>query len=296
MTYRIRQPHDGVGCIMASYGSQHEFSDDKLLAKGLFGNLLQYGDHVRFFSGAEVLVLMIPCQSVFMPRNLKLHMKIIGNGITSAHAIYALSFAIRALGFVDSPCAKPTQLVIETLKRRLHFGNLIIRDFSDGWWIAKKSEAIIDIPMDVTISPTIRDDHFQRAKIFAGQWNLSGFAEPSIDARDLIRCFGATDDFIVQIHQKSETLILGLKQPLVLPLLLINWNDVKSRFVTIMMQDTFVIVQRDSDITVADLQDSLVHQGITQHGRSVSTNLLGVILQGYEKPPPLVMMIPSSLC
>ena len=41
MTYRIRQPHDGVGCIMASYGSQHEFSDDKLLAKGLFGNLLQ---------------------------------------------------------------------------------------------------------------------------------------------------------------------------------------------------------------------------------------------------------------
>ena len=54
MTYRIRQPNDCVGCIMASYGSQHEFSEENLLTKGLFGSLLQDGDRVRFFSGAEV--------------------------------------------------------------------------------------------------------------------------------------------------------------------------------------------------------------------------------------------------
>ena len=295
MTYRIRQTHDSVGCIMASYGSQHEFSDDKLLGKGLFGNLLQCGDQIRFFSGAEVLILMMPCQSVFVPKNLKLHMKIIGNGITSAHAIFALSFAIRALGFVDSPCAKPSLIVIETLKRRLHFGNLIIRDFADGWWIAKKSDAIIDIPMNVAISPTIRDDRFQKVKLFAGQWNLSGFAEQSIDARDLIRCFGVNEDFIVQIHQTSDTLIIRLRQPLVLPLLLINWNDTKSKLVTIVMQETFVITHRVFDVTVAELQETLVHQGTSQHGRSFLTNMLGMVLQGYEKPPPLVMLIPSCI-
>ena len=60
MTYRIRQPNDSVGCIMASYGSQHEFSEENLLTKGLFGSLLQDGDRVRFFSGAEVLILMMP--------------------------------------------------------------------------------------------------------------------------------------------------------------------------------------------------------------------------------------------
>ena len=75
-------------------------------------------------------------------------MKIVGNGITSAHAIFALSFAIRALGFCDSPCADPTQMVLETLKRRMHFGNISIQEFADGWRICKKNEAVIDIPMN----------------------------------------------------------------------------------------------------------------------------------------------------
>lgn len=293
MTYRIRQPHDCVGCIMASYGSQHDFSDDKLLTKGLFGTLLQQGDRIRFFSGVEVLTLMMPCQGVFLPKDRRLHMRILGNGITSAHAIYALSFAICALGFVDSPCAKPTRMVIETLKRRLHCGNIAIQEFADGWWISKKSETIVDIPMNIQISATIRDDKFQAVKIFRGQWNLNGFVEPQIEACDIVRFLGWADENLVQVHHTEDIMLLRMKQQMILPLLQLNWNDTKSRLVMVLIQGKFVLLQRTQNMTTEELLDYLIHQGVTQYDRSYITNMLGVTLNAWEKPPPVVMIVPS---
>lgn len=293
MTYRIRQPNDSVGCIMASYGSQHEFSEENLLTKGLFGSLLQDGDRVRFFSGAEVLILMMPCQTVFLPKDRKLHMKIVGNGITSAHAILALSFAIRALGFCDSPCADPTQMVLETLKRRMHFGNISIQEFADGWRICKKDEAIIDIPMNIDISDTIRDDRFQKAKIFSGHWNVLGFTEPFIDARDVIRSLGMKDDFITRVYQTSDALIIQVKQPMVLPLLQIKWGNVNSEFIMVLIQGKFVLLRRTHEMTVDDLLDYLIHQGVTRRDKSIVANMAGVPLGLHEKPSSLIMIVSS---
>ena len=293
MTYRIRQPNDSVGCIMASYGSQHEFSEENLLTKGLFGSLLQDGDRVRFFSGAEVLILMMPCQTVFLPKDRKLHMKIVGNGITSAHAIFALSFAIRALGFCDSPCADPTQMVLETLKRRMHFGNVSIQEFADGWRICKQNEAVIDIPMNIDISDTIRDDRFQKVKIFSGQWNLSGFTEPFIDARDVIRSLGMKDDFITRVYQTSDALIIQVKQPMVLPLLQIKWGNVNSDFVMVLIQGKFVLLSKICENSVDEaLKEHHQIDPLNQHLKGLPQKFRGRCI--HRQREKVYMQNPTS--
>ena len=110
MTYRLKLPCDGFGCIMASYTSQHEIDIQQLREKGLFGTLLHEGGRIRFLCGPECAVLMMPCVDTFIPSNRRLHMKILGNAIATAHASFLIGGMIYILGSHREQFITPTQM------------------------------------------------------------------------------------------------------------------------------------------------------------------------------------------
>lgn len=244
-SYRIRSIHDAFGCIMACYTSQHEFNPDNLRQRGLFGNVLQQGGQLRFLTGPECAVLMMPGKDMFIPSSRQFHMRIIGNAITSGHAAYILAFAFRTLGVVIPECIDPPSLVAEVMKSRLHFGNSVVIPCDDGWWIRKVDHETVCNPCaDMLISPTIRERSFIKVQIFSGDWFLHGFCEREITSEELVGLFGVESSMIKQNHRTDDRITIQVERPFLMPLTNISWHDTKSKYIMSLYKGGFVIFTR----------------------------------------------------
>ena len=296
VSYRIRGIHEAFGCIMACYTSQHEFNPENLRRRGLFGNLLQHGDTVRFLTGPERAVLMMPCKNMFIPACRQFHMRIIGNAITSSHAAYILAFAFHILGVTIGECIDPSSLVTEVMKSRLHFGNAVVTPCDDGWWINRiDHDTVSDPRCDLVISPTVRERVFIKVQIFSGDWFLHGFCEKEVTSIDLISMFGVDPTLIKRTYQTVDRMTIQVEKPFLMPLTSISWHDTKTRNIICLYKGGFVICSRNDCQTVlqmrqliqAEIQSLASYQHVHQ--------ICGKLISDDEAPPAINLLLSKEI-
>ena len=296
LAYRIRRAYEGCGCIMANYTSQHEFDESRLVEKGLYGTLLQEGDVVRFMSGMECAVLMVPCKNCFIPSDRKEHMKILGNAITGVHAAFILACGLKVLGVSVPEIDDPACMVMMTFKHRLHFGNSRVVSCPEGWWLEKISNEHEDFnPFALTISPTIRDDQMLPVSISGGQWKLKGMCDHTVGAIHVMQAFGVDENLIRHAQRTADHMFINLARPFVLPIMQLNWHRTDTPHVLILMQDGFIVLER-SHCTSA--HEALAH--IKSISRCVTkpmtfVHVAGMQIQQQDPLPPVVFMLPEGI-
>lgn len=295
-SYRIRSVHDSFGCIMASYTSQHEFNPENLRQRGLFGNLLQQGDVLRFLTGPECAVLMMPTKDMFLPKQRQFHMRVIGNAITSGHAAYILAYAFRALRINIPECIDPPSLVAEVMKARLHFGNAVVTPCPDGWWIKKIDHDVDPDPRcDLMISPTIRERTFIKAQIFSGDWFLNGFCERNITGMNLIEMFGVDPSMIKQNLRIGEKLIVNVERPFLMPLTNISWHDTKTKLIMCLYKGGFIIFPRDECQHVSTLRQ-IIQDEIPQISQYQCVHTVcGTSISDEKELPAINLLLPRMI-
>ena len=101
-----------------------------------------------------------------------------------------ISQSLKDLGLDDAICRNPTQLVIEALKRRLHFGTPFLKQFLRGGGPVNQAENIIpSIARDIPISayPAIWSLH--GACISSCCWAIRGRVVRDFFHEDTFECF-----------------------------------------------------------------------------------------------------------
>ena len=115
--------------LVASYGHQHQLDSDLLLAKGLHTCLLQSASGPRYISPWETAAALGLPNGIKLPVDLKLCWKLVGNGLSVAHAILQLSRLHILLGSlspfsaVEVPCL--VHLCRAMQRKGLKLGNSI---------------------------------------------------------------------------------------------------------------------------------------------------------------------------
>ena len=296
LAYRIRRAYEGCGCIMANYTSQHDLDESKLIEKGLYGTLLQEGDLVRFMSGMECAVLMVPCQNCFIPFDRKEHMKILGNAITGAHAAFILACGLKALGVCLPEIDDPACMVMTTFKHRLHFGNSRVVSCPEGWWLEKISDLNENVEENrTTISPTIRDDQMLPISLSGGQWKLKGMCDQNVGAIQVMQAFGIEESLIQHAQRTADRMFITLSKPFVLPIMQMNWHRTDTPHVLILMQEGFIILERAHCTTA---QEALMH--IQQNSQCIKkpmifVHIAGVKISEQDPLPPVVFMLSEGI-
>ena len=297
MSYRIKKPWESVGCIMASYTHQHELSLDLLRSKGLFGTLLQHGEHIRFLSPIECAMLMMPCHDTFIPFNQVLHMRVIGNAISSVHAAFLLGGALMILDKGVFPCNDPCSLVVQVMKERLHFGNSRIVEIDNGWILRKTSQLIHQRCEcdELPISPTQNEPKFMRASITSGSWAIKGWIEGGMSFTVVMQAFGQEHQIGTQVKRTGDKLVIILPKPFIVPITKINWHETTTGAIMVMCKGTFVIVWRRHAPTIEALLRLIPQVTDIQTEGSCLSNVIGRAMLLHDKPPPICMLLPTGI-
>ena len=299
MTYRLKLPCDGFGCIMASYTSQHEIDIQQLREKGLFGTLLHEGGRIRFLCGPECAVLMMPCVDTFIPSNRRLHMKILGNAIATAHASFLIGGMIYILGSHREQFITPTQMILDTLKTRLHFGNAEVIKVEDGWILQRKSEIPLAIdcdPYEVPISPTMGEPKLIKTVITCGEWKITGWVETQFCATEILQFFGVYEDgLIAWFLRTSDKITIVLKKPFLTPLTLINWSNPASVGVMVFCRGEFVLMKRTENMSNREVLDIIGNHTDIRIKNMCLCNILGKRTCEDDVTVPVSMLISSCI-
>eukprot|EP00438_Fugacium_kawagutii_P007085 Skav214276 [mRNA] locus=scaffold642:392233:396459:- [translate_table: standard] len=122
---RTYTEHDQLPVFMASYASQHTFSEDRLKQFGCFAHVLKQDDRLRFWSPLEVCLLHFAIKAVFIPKSMPIAFRYLGNQIATPHAMTALCHGLKAVGIIKVDM----HAVLETLQaHRLKVSNITIRN------------------------------------------------------------------------------------------------------------------------------------------------------------------------
>eukprot|EP00438_Fugacium_kawagutii_P029678 Skav211482 [mRNA] locus=scaffold2188:92791:97353:+ [translate_table: standard] len=114
---------DVLPVFMASYASQHLFSEDRMTNQGCFAHILQHDGIARFWSPLEVCLVHFALQAVFIPKSKPIAYRHLGNQIAIPHAMWTLCHALKTLGFLEVD----TQAVFDSMFRnRLTVSNISI--------------------------------------------------------------------------------------------------------------------------------------------------------------------------
>lgn len=160
--FRIITKGQQMNAIMASYGSQHEFDESKLKAKGLQTTIFAAHDGERLFSPWEFLAAMGYPKEIQVSCDPKLAWRMAGNGITVAHAWLALYKVHLILGSA-SPMSFPEDISssIQVIHDNCIKLSTVETVKSDGFWYLIDQLEIVepdnkrprtDVPL---ISPTL---------------------------------------------------------------------------------------------------------------------------------------------
>ena len=299
MAYRLKLPCEGFGCIMASYTSQDEIDIQQLREKGLFGTLLHEHGHVRFLCGPECAVLMMPCNDTFIPQDRKLHMKILGNAIATAHAAFLIGGMIYLLGEHRHCFITPQQMVLDTLKARLHFGNSEVIRVHGGWILRRKRSSPLnmnDDPFEIPISPTLEMPKLIRTVITCGEWKITGWVDRRIDAVNVLHFFGIVDDDLIAWYlHTTDKITIVLKRPFITPLTLINWSNPSSQGIMVFCRGEFVLVQRTNDIDNQEILDMIGRNTDIKVKNMCLCSVLGKRVDEIHSPLPVSMLVSSGI-
>ena len=296
LAYRIRRSYEGCGCIMANYTSQHEFDESKLVEKGLYGTLLQEGDVVRFMSGMECAVLMVPCKNCFIPKDRKEHMKILGNAITGVHAAFILACGLKALGVNVPEIADPACMVMVTLKHRLHFGNSRVVSCPEGFWLEKIHDQNDEIyHQKLIVSPTIRDDQMIPVSISGGQWKLKGMCDQNVGAMQIMQAFGVDENLIRHAQRTADRIFVTLAKPFVLPIMQLNWHRNDTPHVLVLTQDGFIVLERTHCRSAQEAWEHIKMNLPNVTKPMVFVHVAGMKIQQDDPLPPVVFMLPEGI-
>eukprot|EP00435_Cladocopium_sp_Y103_P014540 s2444_g3.t1 len=121
--YRIKHPHGQFGCVMSNYTYGHLLPDVALKHAGLFGTLIALPTGLRFLSIPEILVLQTTLESCWLPDNHRISIRILGNSISTPHALLGL---VNALAFLKEEVALEDirELMMRLLSRRMTSRNI----------------------------------------------------------------------------------------------------------------------------------------------------------------------------
>ena len=129
--FRVKKKEDTATCFMARYTKQHELPLSLLRQNGLMGCLLSDGDHLRFFSSAEISCLHGMHEPLWISGSTEANMQVVGNSISVPHAMAGLFFALQALGY-DKGCSLADRIDL-VLQGRMQAGNSVFLPAEDGW-------------------------------------------------------------------------------------------------------------------------------------------------------------------
>ena len=147
--YRFRNEMGYAACFMTSYGQPCQLKDSLLKDGGLYGSLLQQGTSIRKFAPPEIAFLQGLIDDLWLPKNYRQQMKILGNCISIPHAAWGLVNAILMIyeDIFGRPCFEVFQDIIGD---RIHAMNYMCEERDGGFVISRReSHDFLDI------SPTL---------------------------------------------------------------------------------------------------------------------------------------------
>ena len=127
--------------FMALYGSQHELDEVFLLNKGLFAQLMQFGDHFRFIRPFEQCLAYATGMPFWIPCVNKDAFKFLGNAITPAQALYCMIKGFQACKIDDCPKGDAMLSVIQFITNRPNPSKIAIDEYP-GWFLMYIDEAV----------------------------------------------------------------------------------------------------------------------------------------------------------
>ena len=139
--FRFRGLGDRAPTFLAQYHFQHELSPQVLERAGLYGALLAVKDTVRFFSGVEIALLHCATAATWLPKDDRVQMRILGNGLSPVHAVFPLTLAMQILGPPELKIST-AQALLQCLSLRLRASNLRFLEFPSGWVICRDGEQL----------------------------------------------------------------------------------------------------------------------------------------------------------
>ena len=152
---RIKGPFSELNTVMAMYGHQHELSKVTLREKGLFAELTQSADGVRFWSPFEFAIMHCRITCFSIPKQSRLGHLTIGNSIAVPHAVLALSVARNAIDVHAQ--IDPAEAAMQSVLMRLNSRNACVVSHGDEWALVPITGCDHD-PMHHECAPTVIDD------------------------------------------------------------------------------------------------------------------------------------------
>ena len=147
--HRLRTGQDRAACFMAQYHYQHELPEAMLARHGLFGCLYQSTAGPRFFNGAEIAIMHCANSPIWLSRNDREQMRILGNSLSPAQAVFPLALAYQTLGHPFSTA----QFLLQSLAMRLKASQTRFVTFQEGWLFCPKGAEFMAVSTVLTWSP-----------------------------------------------------------------------------------------------------------------------------------------------
>ena len=140
--YRLKTDTDRAPCFMAQYHYQHELPEAMLSRQGMFGCLYAAREvPPRFFAGAEIAMIHCAVAPIWLPKDDRLQMRLLGNGLSPWHSCGPLTLAAQAL--LAGPTRISTaQAMLQCLSMRLKASTSQAIDLPDAWIWCSKTAAL----------------------------------------------------------------------------------------------------------------------------------------------------------
>ena len=154
--YRLKYPQSVFGCILANYSYGHLLPEHSLRNFGLFGSILALPEGLRFMSLPEVVIAQGGLVDMWLPKDHRKAMRMLGNCIATPHAL---------VGIVNTMCflrddiigVEGQELMITALAGRFTAFNLRFQPSMDGWHLTKDDESCLPtLQMHATYKVTLR--------------------------------------------------------------------------------------------------------------------------------------------
>ena len=140
--YRLKGDADRTACFMAQYHYQHELPENMLSRQGMFG-CLYAADHAqpRFFCGAEIAMIHCTVAPIWLARDDRLQMRLMGNGLSPWHSCGPLALAVQAL-LESSNRISTAQAMLQCLSLRLKASTAQVLSMPEAWILCHRHDAV----------------------------------------------------------------------------------------------------------------------------------------------------------
>lgn len=293
--YRMKSPADVFPCIMASYTQQVHFDIDILRNKGLYGGLVKCTDEpltFRYLSAPEGLILMGLVQNLVIPADKKLHWRLIGNAISTPHAIITMWNAARVLSGIEVATPSATAVMERLLQSVYRNRNITWRTCPDGIVIEQAGS----VELTQTFTP-VAVPQFSKLSFVCGKWRCMVYHQHEIHPKEVLKLlnsgFNEGYDLSKLPHATTwaDEVLQQVMVPFDLDLSHLQAEDFDSPCVIMLTRlGIFVVVRQphavDNGIGFMALNDSIG----TAPGHTCPTNAVGLAV-AFNDPLPQITIV-----